>query len=270
MYAGSTLIAYLGLIASVAAQGSVGGDQSVCAASSANAWQYKGCYPSGANGGHAGFNWLLSSSTSNEKYYPGFTGAAQLTVEQCETACRGHNFRYAGLWYGTECWCSASFPAYQTSTSGVSTGGPGPPIGSNPGATGPGCDSACGGNPSEFCGGGGATSIYEDPSYTFTDADRAWQNFQYVGCYNDVNPGPTYTVVKTISSISCATYCGQLGYQFMSRGGIDSNTGSTTCGCGSEIQAGLQIAESNCFNFCNGTQGAKYVHQPCLSPLWPS
>ena len=260
MHCPATFFSILGLVASVTAQGSYGGDQSSCSA--AQAFTYMGCYPAGSNGPHAGFNWQLSSSTTNEKYYPGFTGSANLTVEQCQTACRGHNFRYAGLWYGTDCWCSASFPSLQASTTGSSTGGPGPPVGSSPGTTGTGCSSQCGGNTTEYCGGGGATSIYQDPSYTYPSSVTAWQNYLYLGCYNNVNPGPSFQVIRTNGTVNCATYCGQLGYAYMSRSAIDSNTASTSCGCGSEVQSGLQIAESNCFNYCNGTAGAKYV-TPC-------
>lgn len=256
MYFHSVLAAVVGFAASVAAQGSYGGDQSSCSAS--QNWNYKGCYPVGANSAHAGMQWQLSSSTTNERYYPGFTGSGSLTVDQCTTACRGHNFRYSGLWYGTDCWCAATFPVLQSSTTGSSTGGPGPALGSAPGTTGTGCNSACGGNILQQCGGGSATSVYEDPSYTFPVSAIVWQNYQYLGCFSNINPGPSFTVTRTNGSISCSTYCGQLGYAYMSRGGFDSNTG-TTCGCGSEVQSGLQVAESMCGYYCNGTSGAKYV-----------
>ena len=253
MYFKATLVASLAALTTVLAQGTYGGDQSSCSA--AQSWVYKGCYPAQQNGNHAGFLWLLSSSTTNEKYYPGYTGSANLTVEQCQMACRGHNFQYAALWYGTECWCAPQFPTPQGSSN--TSSGTGIILGTAPGTTGSGCTSTCRGNTTEFCGGGSASNIYQDPSYSVSAG--SWQDYKYLGCFSNVNPGPTFVRVATTSSVSCASYCGALGYAYMTRSYYDSATGQTTCGCGSEIQAGLQIAESSCFYNCNGTNTGAYV-----------
>ena len=235
------------------AQGSVGGDESVCSAS--QAFVYKGCYSDSANGRHVGFSWQLSSSTSDAKYFPGFTGT--MNVEICLAACRGHGFKWAALYYGTECYCAPEFPLATNPSS--TTSGPGTPAGTAPGTptTQSQCGSVCNGNANETCGGGGAASVYFDPSFTNNTAAASDPGqYKYLGCFNNVNPGPMYMSIATTSTVSCVTYCGLLGYPFSARSGIDSNTGSTTCGCGSEIQSGLQIAESNCFNYCNGSATA--------------
>lgn len=74
----------------------------------------------------------------------------------------------------------------------------------------------------------------------------------YVGCFSYLNPGPTYALIRTESTPSCLEYCGSLSYLFASRSGPDSNTGATSCGCGTEIQSGLQVADNRCATACDG------------------
>lgn len=246
----------------VFAQGNLGGDQSAC---SANPWVYKGCYTDSNSGRHGNINWQLNTNPTNEKGYPGFTSSSQMTPTLCRTACRGHGFKFAALFYGSECYCAASWPVPSNPTDGSTANGIGS-LGQNADvpSTNPNgdCSGTCQGDSSKVCGGGGAISLYFDSSIqndtsplSSAPSVGAASNFLYFGCYRNVNPGPAYISIKTPNTISCLTYCGRLGYAFAVRSGIDSNTG-TTCGCGSEIQAGLQIPESTCSNFCNGTGGA--------------
>ena len=235
------------------AQGSLGGDQSSC--NSSPGWVHKGCFDDTGNGRHANFKWQLSSTVTSERYYPGYSGV--ITVDICLTACRGHGFRYAALYSGTQCYCASTFPNPDPPTTGLTTGGPGALAGTRPGVAGANsvCSSPCAGNGSQTCGSASAAAVYQDLSFTNATEATAPANYGYLGCYNNINPGPMYTSIKTVSTLSCQTYCAALGYAFSSRSGIDSSTG-TTCGCGSEIQSGLQIAESSCSNYCNGTGGA--------------
>ncbi|KAL9098689.1 MAG: hypothetical protein Q9163_005692 [Psora crenata] len=250
----SYLSAVLGLGGTVIAQGSYGGAQTSC--SSSQVWVYQGCYSTANAGRHANFNWQLSSDPNSEKYYPGFTGAGSLTVELCQTACRGHGFKWSALFYGTECYCSEIFPNPNppaNTNSGIGTEpGPVPP----PKSADSNCNAQCQGNPAETCGGGDYAQVYFDSSFTNSTSVQGYQSFKYLGCYSNVSPGPTFAQISTTSSISCANYCGQLGYSIMSRSGVDSNTGATSCGCGTEIQRGLQISESFCNSNCDGTVGA--------------
>ena len=245
-------LALLCFAAQTFAQGSAGGSQASCSA--AQAWVYQGCYDDTSNGAHAGFTWLLSASPSSEKYYPGFTGS--VTVDICTQACRGHGFKSALLYHGTDCYCSTKFPNPGPPASGSTSGGVGSPPGSNPGGqtSQSQCNSACAGNSSQICGGTTASSLYIDPSFTNnTAAAGEASNYQYLGCYNNVNPGPMYVSIETTSTVACIQYCAALGYPFASRSGTDSQTTVTTCGCGTEIQSGLEIAESNCNLSCDGT-----------------
>ncbi len=156
--------------------------------------------------------------------------------------------------------CAADFPSPNPPSSGSTSGGVGTPSGNNPGTptTASQCNSACAGNSAEICGGGSAASLYFDPSFTNDTASAgAVSNYNYLGCFNNVNPGPMYISIQTTSTAACVQYCAALGYPYSARSGLDSQTTSTTCGCGSEVQSGLQIAESSCANYCNGSATAQ-------------
>lgn len=249
----SAALAALGLTSLVLAQGSVGGDQSDCSPS--QSFVYAGCYGDDQNGRHAGFNWQFSSSATDVKTYPGWNGS--MTAAYCTRVCRGHGFKAAAV-YGNECYCSPIFPL--PTITGSTSSGPGTPVGKAPGTTtsAAACASPCPGDSSQQCAGGGAAAVYYDPSFT-SDTRRAGSanNYQYFGCYNNQNPGPMFvSSLSTANTVSCLAYCGLLGYSFSSRSGTDSDTGST-CGCGSEIQSGLQLPESSCNLYCNGTTNAQ-------------
>lgn len=148
-----SVLAVLGLAATAVAQGSAGGDQSSC--SEAQAFIYSGCYNTAQNGRHAGFPWQLSGSTTDAKYYPGYV-SGQVTVTICLRACRGHGFKWAALFFGTECYCSVAFPLPTNPAS--TTLGPQPAAGTSPGTrtAESNCGSSCQGDPTQKCGGGDA------------------------------------------------------------------------------------------------------------------
>ena len=62
------------------------------------------------------------------------------TLEDCFQFCRGHNYRYAGLQFGSECWCSDTYGKYGTSNR---------------------CNTPCTGNAEQICGGPRANSVYD-------------------------------------------------------------------------------------------------------------
>lgn len=241
-------------ISNILAQGSYGGSQTTC--SDTQAWISKGCYGDTENGRHVNFNWQLSSDPQSPQYYPGYSGL--VTVDFCQKACRGHGFRYAALYYGSECYCASTFPNPDPPSTGITSGGSGTPKGTNPGvAVAPtNCDSKCAGNPTQFCGSGSASNVYEDPSYTYSAASQSASKYLYMGCFSNINPGVSYTTIRTTDTPSCQNYCSKLGYPYSSRSGVDSDTGSFNCGCGTEVQSGYQIDESRCSFRCDGSGGA--------------
>lgn len=254
----TTALTALTFAADALAQGSYGGLQPSC--NSNNAFLNLGCYSSAnTNALHAAFNWQLSSSTNSEKYYPGFTGS-NLTPELCQTACRGHGFKYAATFDGGECYCSSTFPAPANPPPASTSNGPNAPFANPPSSSSPSlCMTNCSGstsNNTEYCGGVDAATVYYDPSFTNSSSAATSSNYKYLGCFNNNSPGPTYISIETTSTQACVSYCGQLGYAVASRSGIDSYTASTTCGCGSEVQASLETDESDCTNNCDGTTGS--------------
>lgn len=252
MWVCSVVAALVGLAAIALAQGNVGGNQSTCSAT--QGWVSRGCYDNTNNGVHAGFTWKLSSIVGNEKYYPGFTGS--MTVDICLLACRGHGFRYAALYGGMDCYCGSIFPNPAPPSPGVTTSGIGIAPGKAPGTPGGICNTQCNGNTTQICGGAVSVDLYEDPSFTQSITTQVASDYLYIGCYSYVDPGPMFITIKTVSTNSCQTYCGQLGYSYSARTGVDSNTGAETCGCGTEVQSGLELAGNLCSFYCNGTTGA--------------
>lgn len=250
----SAIAILLSLGSTALAQGSIGGDQSSCA--STPPWKYRGCYnddPNVSATRHAGFNWQFLNNPNSQYYYPGYSGLMNVTF--CQKACRGHGFRFSALYTGSECYCASVFPNPAPPTSGNSSSGPGPlPPTTNAPVADLFCTALrCPGDASQYCGGVISAAVYEDPSFSNDTSLQSPANYLYLGCYQYASPGAMYAVIKTPSTISCETYCGQLGYPYSARTGIDSDTGSTTCGCGTEIQAGLQLTdETKCRYGCNG------------------
>ena len=69
-----------------------------------------------------------------------YHGHPSNTLEDCFQFCRGHDYRYAGLQFGSECWCSDTYGKYGTSNN---------------------CNTPCTGNAEQICGGPGANSVYD-------------------------------------------------------------------------------------------------------------
>ena len=236
------------LSTSAFAQGTLGGSQASC--SSADAFQYQGCFADTATGPHAGFTWQLSSDPKSAHFSPSFVGS--ITVDKCLQGCRGHGFRYAALYNSDSCYCSVNFQK-PSSSKRDSYGNS---------ATANTCDrlgQSCAGNSNQFCGSSVASEVYEDPSFAAAPGPSNAGNFKHLGCFTNTSPGPFEMVIHTPDTTNCAGYCGQLGYAFSGRMGFDAKSGTATCGCGSEIQSGTRANEMNCNASCNRTSNSAYV-----------
>jgi hypothetical protein len=71
-------------------------------------------------------------------------GPANMTVENCQAACRAAKYTLAGVEYSAECYCDNQLE---------NGGGPAPDGNAQ-------CDMACNGNPSEICGGPDRLNMY--------------------------------------------------------------------------------------------------------------
>ncbi|KAL8980283.1 MAG: hypothetical protein Q9205_004589 [Flavoplaca limonia] len=261
----SGILALLGWAVTASAQGRLGiGDQAACSPTYTS-FQYVGCYGDALNGAKAGFPFRLITAATDPKSYPGYTSSANLTVDICNTACRAHGFDVSMMYAAVECWCSTQIPYPQPPSSADTTNGNGPYLGSSPGTQSPGtsCSLRCPGNNTQVCGGQSHGSVYADLSFV-NDTSPATigvaANFGYFGCYTNSGGGPGFIQIHAPSLESCQNYCGGLGYAFAVRNNVDSPPSATgqanNCQCGPEIQAGLQVPESQCDKYCNGTGGA--------------
>lgn len=82
------------------------------------------------------------------------TNQATMTVEKCIDYCSTAGYSYAGLEYGTECYCDNTLRSDRAPVPGV--------MGS--------CTMKCGGNGNQYCGGGSAMSIYHKCGSTCKNA----------------------------------------------------------------------------------------------------
>lgn len=253
----SAIAVLLSLGSTALAQGNLGGSQASCA--NAPAWKSRGCYTDDPNVSatrHAGFNWQFVNSPNSIYYYPGYAGLMNVTF--CQQVCRGHGFRFSAVYTGTECYCASIFPNPAPPASGSTTSGPGALPNTTKNAV---PDSVCAtipcpGDATQSCGGVTSAAVWEDPTFSNDLSVGAPINYLYLGCYQYASPGNLYVVIKTPNTISCETYCGQLGYPYSGRSGIDSDTDNPTCACGTEVQAGLQLSDdTRCRFACNGTGG---------------
>ena len=257
----NVLLLLLCFISYVRTQAFVGGSHSNC--DKRDAFKYLGCLSKHDHGANAGFTWQLSSDPDSVNYYPGYNGS--LTPAICQTACRGHGFKYAALSDQTNCFCSSIFPSlsaqeltaqsarsYAGSKTGIATARS---VCQVPGQ-------GCSGDLSQFCGSSSGADLYVDPTVPDSKDARQARNFQYLGCYTSADPGPFHATLATSSTAECAEYCGLRGYAYMGRNGIEakyqerSDNVLTTCGCGSEVRTGVQVADALCDLQCSGTTGA--------------
>jgi hypothetical protein len=87
-------------------------------------WQSMGCY----------------SDSTNARTLTASINIAGNTVEKCQAACQANGYRYAGMEFGSQCFC------------GNSIGNGGAPVSS--------CAMPCPGDSTEVCGGSNALSLY--------------------------------------------------------------------------------------------------------------
>ncbi|KAI9817789.1 MAG: hypothetical protein M1827_000908 [Pycnora praestabilis] len=173
------------------AQGDRGGPQTSC--SSSEAFNYLGCYGDADNGdGSAHLGWsfqLLGSQNSGDvHYYPGYT-TYQVNVDICLEGCRGHGFRYAGLYGATQCYCNTlapTQPAPGSTDNGTTT--------YNACHVAPISQNGCQGDMTEWCGSNGYSDVFEDPSFVSENLQTEGSNYAYLGCYTTANPGDFLTV----------------------------------------------------------------------------
>lgn len=110
----------------------------------------------------------------------------------CAAQCRKLGYRYAGVEYGSECWCDNFI-----SNAGASAGS---------GQTG--CSMACAGDKTQTCGGGNRMQIYKDANwqqklYTI----QAYNKWNFTDCLVDKGSPRTLNVTLIASNTQTVESC---------------------------------------------------------------
>ncbi|KAL4888328.1 WSC domain-containing protein [Aspergillus ambiguus] len=158
----------------------------VCGVDTTLRWASLGCYSDDTNARTLNTSILVHGNT----------------VEACQAACAGEGYTYAGMEYGTQCFCGTA-------------------IGDRSTLVDAGCDTPCPANPSEICGGSNSLSLYA--------IVPVWQS---IGCYSDSTKARTLSMSYNIAGntvAKCQTACKMGGYIYA---GMEYGT---QCFCGNTI-----------------------------------
>ncbi|KAF9051933.1 WSC domain-containing protein [Panaeolus papilionaceus] len=180
------------------------------------AWQFKGCVQDN-----------VSSRVLSLRYaVPGGNSA-----EGCTALCHDKGYEFAGLEYGSECWCDHQ-PAYQTIKPDSE------------------CSSPCPADATELCGAGNRLVLYQDtapkPKPQIKQTVGTWN---YKGCYRDWGVRLMtfrFTVPSGNTAESCTALCQSKGY------GLAGMEYATECWCDNYLPYGAQMPDSECNSVCPG------------------
>lgn len=121
-------------------------------------WSYKGCWVDRALGRGS----ILSDNLPND---------VNMTVESCIQKCLTAGYSIAGMQYYTQCYCDSAVMNLGALASSDSE-----------------CNTPCGGNPTQMCGGGNRMSIYSNQTNITVTPLPVIQNtslpgdWKYKGC----------------------------------------------------------------------------------------
>ncbi|KAJ8111688.1 hypothetical protein OPT61_g5771 [Boeremia exigua] len=195
-------------------------------------FEYKGCYVDGP-----GYR-VMDNQQPNDD---------QMTVASCSSRCVGLGYDVAGMEYHTQCFCDTMLRmgAYLADNDNE-------------------CNTPCGGDPTQTCGGGDRLSVYSNQT-TLKIIKKAAPiqtvgNWTYQGCATDTaldwnKPIPWKLANETGNSPEwCLNRCAQYGYMV---GGMEYGS---ECYCGDldhMVASGSQPApESDCNTPCPGNPEA--------------
>ncbi|ODQ56240.1 WSC-domain-containing protein [Saitoella complicata NRRL Y-17804] len=181
-------------------------------------WTYMGCYGEYSN------SRLLTHMMSTDD---------TMTVESCLALCQVSNYKYAGVEYATQCFCSDTEPPTTQVISAKS------------------CYQTCVGDDLEYCGGPNALNVYKSDAWInpIVTSYKSWTN---LGCYTEatkaralVNYISLATTNQTIAG--CLDAAQAKGYTMagMEYGG--------ECWAGNALSAGsVNTSQSECNMLCHG------------------
>ncbi|KAK1977594.1 WSC domain-containing protein [Colletotrichum cereale] len=157
-----------------------------------------------------------------------------MRVSDCITASASQGYEYAGVEFGSECFCGSSIQNGAALIAAES------------------CNIPCTADKTQYCGGAGALNIYKSlkpQKDTPSTVQDAWTS---KGCYTD-DPSTRILSYKvssfdSFSAAACVSRCAILGYLYG-----DTEYGSE-CFCGNSIDNGHTPASSGCDMSCAGNR----------------
>jgi hypothetical protein len=166
----------------------------------------------------------------NEKHWED----GQMTQDRCIESCRENGFAYAGIQYGSQCYCGNSYGRFGQ-------------IAEN------NCNTSCGGDSGRNCGGTWANSVFKTSNRPMPSApSHATSSATYLGCYKDTDLrdlNEKHWEDRQMTQDRCINSCGEdgLAYAGVQYGGH--------CFCGNSFGRYGKIAENNCKTPCSGDSG---------------
>jgi hypothetical protein len=190
-------------------------------------WEYRGCYTD-------------SRSNRTLGFVGDFPGAKEggMAIERCQGACQNAGYVYAGVEFGSECWCD-----------NLSRAGRGPGVQVSDSE----CNMTCTRNASEFCGGSNRLNIYQFIP-TMSTISTTTLSFISIGCYTDLTSNRTLGFVGDFPGAHgnmtidpCQGACQNAGYVFA---GVEFGD---ECWCDNVIRGiGAPTSSSDCNMPCSG------------------
>ncbi|KFZ02255.1 hypothetical protein V500_00331 [Pseudogymnoascus sp. VKM F-4518 (FW-2643)] len=143
------------------------------------------------------------------------------TVEKCQDTCAAAGYKYAGVEYGTQCYCDNAI---------MNNAVP---------AAAAGCNMPCPGNGAELCGGSNVMNLYS-----------VIPTFQNLGCYTDTTNSRTLRTSLNLggnTNQKCQNACYNAGFKY------SGTEFGSQCFCDSSIQAsGALVTDGSCNKACAG------------------
>ncbi|KAM0253586.1 hypothetical protein ACHAQJ_007214 [Trichoderma viride] len=193
-------------------------------------WKSYGCYVDGVNGR------ILNAQNPDD---------ANLTLESCAASCASQNYTIAGAEYSTQCFCGND----------IVNGG----VQANSSSE---CNTPCGGDSSQLCGGGGRMSIISKGAPVVLAPPAPVPvvgNWTYQGCYADnINQVHTFfwqnIFADTMTPEQCLNQCAEYGYM---AAGLEYGQ---ECYCGDpeniKTAGSTKMPETDCNVPCPGNASA--------------
>ncbi|PVF98808.1 WSC-domain-containing protein [Serendipita vermifera] len=177
------------------------------------AWSFQSCY---------------SDSTSDRTLSTQVGVEGDMTVDKCVNKCSEGGFKYAGVKYANECYCSNTI------------GGSGAPVDD-------GCDMPCSGDNTAICGGGNRLALYQRTDPVVLESYKDWTS---QGCYVDQIGSrqlPNSIDISPMTVEGCLDACADAGYTIA---GLEY---ASECYCGTTLPT--LVANEGCDMACTGDFG---------------